>query len=192
MKLRVFQPEEINNFERGDIMSLSITKHTPEERIVEIGKECTGCGHCCKVDSGILFEEDVTRIADHLHMPRDDFIKTYLDDHERFNTKCWKLKQLREDNKPYGRCILLDQDNKCSVHEAKPKYCKLQSTVSRHGQQLSVWFALHHFVNPNDPESIRQWAMYLKTHPTIPGGQLHELVPDKERLRRIMTYEELR
>ncbi len=191
MNLRVFQPEEIKQYEREDIMSLSITKNTPEERIAELGKECTGCGHCCKIDSGILFDEDVTRIANFICMPRDDFIKMYLDEHERFHTKCWKLKQIREDNKPYGRCILLGDDNKCTVHEAKPRYCRMLSTVSRHGQQLAVWFALNHFVNPNDPESIREWATYLKTHPTIPGGHLDELVPDSKRLKRILSYEEL-
>ncbi len=191
MDLRVFQPEELKTFEKEHIQSLSITKHTPETRIAELGKECTGCGHCCKIDSGLLFEEDVTRIADHIGIPRDEFIKEYLEEHERFHTTCWKLKQIKEDNKPYGRCVLLGEDNKCTVHEAKPKYCKLLSTVSKHGQQLSVWFALNHFVNPNDPESIRQWAAYLRTHPTIPGGQLHELVPDESRLQRILSYKEL-
>lgn len=190
MKLAVFQPEEIKQFERGDIMSLSITKQTSEAHVAELGKECTRCNHCCKIDSGILFEEDVTRIADYMEMPRDEFIATFLDEHERFHTKCWKLKQIKTDNKPYGRCILLGEEG-CSVHEVKPKYCKLLSTASRHGQQLSVWFALNHFVNPHDPESIRQWATYLKTHPTIPGGQLHELVPDKERLQKILSYEVL-
>jgi len=124
-----------------------------------------------------------------MRLPRDEFIKNYLDPHERFNTKCWKLKQIKEDNKPYGRCILLDETG-CSVHEIKPKYCRLLSTVSRHGQQLAVWFALNYFVNPDDPESIRQWAQYTKTHPTIPGGKLHELVQDRERLQRILNYEE--
>ena len=191
MKLRVFQPEELHKHEAGNIASLSITKHTPETRIAELGKECTGCGHCCKVDSGILFEEDVTRIADYMKIPRDDFIKEFLEEHERFHTKCWKLKQIREDGKPFGRCVLLDEDNKCSVHEAKPRYCKLLSTASKHGQQLAVWFALNHFVNPHDPESVRQWAAYLRTHPTIPGGQLHELIPEEQRLRRILSYEDV-
>ncbi len=191
MKLHVFQPQELNPFEKEDIKSLSITKETSDEIVEELGKECTGCGHCCTIDSGILFEEDVTRIADFLQIPRDDFITTYLEEHERFHTKCWKLKQIKQPARPYGRCILLTNDNKCAVHEVKPRYCKLLSTASRHGQQLAVWFALNHFVNPNDPESIRQWATYLKTHPTIPGGELGDLVPDKETLRKILSYEKL-
>lgn len=190
MKLRVFHEDELDRFETGNIASLSLTKDTPESVVSQIGSECTRCNYCCKIDSGILFEEDVTRIADFMAMPRDAFIKTYLDEHERFHTKCWKLKQIKEDGKPYGRCVLLTEQG-CSVHDAKPKYCKLQSTVSKHGQQLAVWFALNHFVNPNDPESIRQWATYLKTHPTIPGGQLQDLVPDPAQLRRILSYEDL-
>lgn len=190
MKLQVFQPEAIHSFEKGNIASVSITKNTPETRVAALGSECTRCNHCCTIDSGILFEEDITRIADSLQMPRDEFTRTYLEPHERFHTKCWKLKQIREDQIPFGRCILLGEEG-CTVHDTKPKYCRLLSTASKHGQQLAAWFALNYFVNPTDPESIRQWAVYLRTHPTIPGGQLHELVPDKERLRRILSYEEL-
>ncbi len=186
MKLTVFRQEDLEA-ERENIASLSLSKDTPEEVIAKIGKECTRCNYCCTVDSGILFDDDVTAIADWMHMPRDEFIKEYLEQHERFNTKCWKLKQIREEKKPYGRCILLNEKG-CSVHEVKPKYCKLLSTVSKHGQQLSIWFALNHFVNPQDPESIRQWAQYLQTHPTLPGGRLQDLVPDREELRKIMDY----
>jgi Fe-S-cluster containining protein len=185
MKFKVMSEEE---FQRENIASISISKETAEDVVAEYGKECTRCNYCCTVDSGILFEDDIKRIADSMHLPRDEFIKTYLDPHERFNTKCWKLKQIKADNKPFGRCILLN-DKGCSVHKVKPRYCRVLSTVSKHGQQLSVWFALNYFVNNDDPESIRQWAQYLKTHPTIPGGTLHDLVKNKEELQRILNYE---
>jgi len=51
---------------------------------------------------------------------------------------------------------------------------------------------LNYIVNSSDPEAIRLWAEYLKTHPTIPGGDLEELVPDKERLKKILNFEILR
>ena len=54
---------------------------------------------------------------------------------------------------------------------------------------LEQWFTLNHFVNVDDPESIRQWAVYLKTHDTIQGGSLEELVPDKKLLKKILNYE---
>jgi Fe-S-cluster containining protein len=189
MKLKVFKQEEIDRFERDNISSVNITKNTPEEIVAEYGKECTKCNYCCTVDSGILFEEDVTRIANAMRLPREEFIKRYLDKHERFNTTCWKLKQIKEDGHPYGRCILLNEKG-CSVHEVKPRYCRVLSTKSRHGQQLAVWFALNYFVNPDDPESVRQWAQYLQTHPTIPGGHLHELVPNRAKLQRVLNREE--
>ncbi len=186
MKLNVFSEQELEKFEKENISSVSISKDTSEDVVAEYGKECTRCNYCCTVDSGILFEDDITRIADWMHLPRDEFVKGYLEPHERFNTKCWKLKQIRADNHPYGRCILLNEKG-CSVHEVKPRYCRLLSTKSKQGQQLAIWFALNYFVNPDDPESIRQWARYLQTHPTIPGGQLHELVPDEE--KSMLKYE---
>jgi hypothetical protein len=48
---------------------------------------------------------------------------------------------------------------------------------------------LNHFVKPDDPESVRQWSVYLKTQPTIGGGELKDLVKDKERLAKILSYE---
>jgi Fe-S-cluster containining protein len=188
MKLKVFSEQEIQKFEKENFNSVSISKHTTEDVVAEYGKECTRCNYCCTVDSGILFEDDIKRIADWMRIPRDEFKKKYLDEHERFNTKCWKLKQIKADDKPFGRCILLNEKG-CSVHEVKPRYCRVLSTVSKQGQQLSVWFALNYFVNPDDPESIRQWAQYLKTHPTIPGGNLKELIKDPEKLKHILNYE---
>lgn len=191
MKLQRFQNKNSESHEKDNITSVFLTKDTPESVVSRLGNECKQCNYCCSVDSGILFSEDITRIADAMQMPRDEFIRTFLDEHERFNTKCWKLKQLKEDNKPYGKCVLLGEKG-CSVNKAKPKYCRLLSPSSKHGQQLAIWFALNYFVNPDDPESIRQWATYLKTHPTIPGGNLHELVPKQEQLQRILNYEDLK
>jgi hypothetical protein len=51
---------------------------------------------------------------------------------------------------------------------------------------------LNYVLDHQDPDAIRQWAVYLKTHPTIPGGELEELVPDKEMRDKIMSYEILR
>jgi hypothetical protein len=43
-------------------------------------------------------------------------------------------------------------------------------------------------VNAHDPESIRQYAIYLKTHEALPGGELRELVLDEGRLRKILDF----
>lgn len=171
---------------------IALSKETPEKVVEKLGKECDKCNHCCKMDAGLVLEEDLQRIADYLRIPIEDFKNEFLVEHDRFNTKLWKLKQLKEKNKPYGPCVFLKEDIGCMIHEAKPKHCKLCSTKSNHGEQLAVWFALNYLVNKDDPESIRQWASYLKTHPTIPGGELQDLVPDKNKLKKILSYEELR
>jgi len=52
---------------------------------------------------------------------------------------------------------------------------------------------LNYLVNKNDPESIRQYAAYLKSGgKTIPGGKLEELIPDKEKLKKILNFEQLK
>jgi len=48
------------------------------------------------------------------------------------------------------------------------------------------------FVNTSDPNSIREWAAHLSVHPTLPGGELENLVPDKERLKSILAYEDIK
>ncbi len=170
---------------------LSITKITPLDKILKYGGECDRCGHCCKHDSGIVLDEEITKIADFLSIPRDEFVKEFLNNHEKFGTKCFKVKQKKEGDKPFGPCVFFKDGVGCIIHDSKPLHCKIGSTKSEYGSQLMVWFALNYFVDPDNPESIRQWAQYLKTHPTIPGGTLKELVSDQTRLKNILDYKEL-
>ncbi len=51
---------------------------------------------------------------------------------------------------------------------------------------------LNYLVNPDDPESIRQWKMFLTQNNPIPGGSLKELVHDEEKLKKILSYEILK
>ena len=52
---------------------------------------------------------------------------------------------------------------------------------------------LNYFVNKNDPESIRQFAAYLKSGgKTLPGGRLEDFIPDKKKLKKILNYDILR
>ena len=56
-----------------------------------------------------------------------------------------------------------------------------------YGETLSVWFMLNHFVNENDAESVRQFSTYLKSGgKTLESAKLEDLVPDKEKLRKIL------
>jgi Fe-S-cluster containining protein len=165
-----------------------ITKETPQKVVEKYGQECTKCHQCCKVDSGLVLEDDLQRLADHMNLPRDEFEEQFLVSHEKFNKKVWKLKQIKEPGKPFGRCVFLDDEKGCMVHEKKPLHCKVTSPKSKFGEQLSLWFVLNHLLDPHDPEAVRQWASYLKSHPTIPGGELHQLVPNKEKRENILSY----
>ncbi len=91
--------------------------------------------------------------------------------------------------KPYGPCVFFDDG--CKIHTVKPLECRI-GNCSEYGEELSIWFMLNYQVNVSDPESVRQYAIYLKTRPTIPGGKLEELVPDKEKLGKILDFRILR
>lgn len=170
--------------------TIGITKLTPKEKVLKLAEKCEKCGHCCNMDSGTVLKHEVKELANHMDMSEEDFKKKYLQEQEKFNTKHFKFKQIKGE-KPYGRCVFLKDNNTCSIHKAKPLHCRI-GNCNEYGEALSIWFALNHFVNADDPESIRQWAVYLKTHPTIPGGHLEELVPDKEKLKEILDYEVFR
>lgn len=168
-----------------------ITTKTTLKTALKLGEECKLSGHCCKFGSGFVLEDEIKDLAKYFKLSEEGFKKKYLDEKESFNTKHFKLKTKKEIiNKkmmPFGKCIFL-KDNLCSIHKVKPLHCRI-GNCSRHGEKLSIWFFLKYFVNNEDPESIRQWAIYLKTHPTIPGGNLDELVPDKNQLEKILNYE---
>jgi Fe-S-cluster containining protein len=170
--------------------SIHLTKATPKEYVLKLGK-CEQCGHCCKYGAGYVLQEDIKRISSFLGILEDAFKTAFLEETEHFNTKVHKMKTEKKKGKPYGSCVFFQEGNACMIHDAKPFHCRI-GTCSEHGEQVSIWFMLNYLVNPNDPESVRQYSAYLKTHPTIPGGALHELVPDKEKLAQMLDYRKLR
>ncbi len=170
-----------------------IKKNTPLKQVLEHGKSCTHrCGHCCTYGSGCLVGEDKKDIAKFLDIDENELEEKYLEVIEKFNTKLLRPKLKRKEGMPYGKCVFLTKDYGCSIHPVKPLQCKI-GTCSEHGEQLALWFTLNFFVNPADPESIRQFAAYLKSGgKTLLGGELLEIVPDKQILKRILEYEDLK
>ena len=166
-----------------------ITKQTPLIKILEIGKECKRCGHCCKHGSGFLAGDGIKKISGFLQITEKELKKDFLEEIEKFNTKRYRPVTIKK-GKPYGVCTFYTADG-CRIQPVKPLECKV-GNCNQYGEQLSIWFALNYFVNKSDPESIRQYAIYLKTHNTIPGGRLEELVPDKEELKEILEFKKLR
>jgi len=171
--------------------TIHITKLTPKKHLEKLGTECNKCGHCCSFDSGIVLEEDIPQIAKYLELNEKDFKKKYLNKIQRFGTKAYKLKQVRKQGKPFGKCVFHNKDVQCTIHGIKPLHCRI-TTCSDQGPQVVDWFDLNHFVNADNPESIREWAVQLKVRPTIPGGSLAELIPNKKKLVEVLSYHDLR
>ena len=141
-----------------------LNKNTPLKEVLELVNpcKCNACTIGCKHGSGFLVKEDLPKIADFLQVSEEELIKEFLEELEKFNTKLYRPKILRK-NKPYGKCIFFDDKIGCKVHEVKPLECKISMGCKDYGEQLSLWFMLNHFVNENDPESIRQFATHLKS-----------------------------
>jgi Fe-S-cluster containining protein len=174
----------------AELPKLTITAKTPLKDVLKLAKDCNKCGHCCKYSSGYLAKGEEKKIAEFLGITEQELKEKFLEEGEKFNTKLLRPKQIKKD-KPYGECVFLDKKEGCSIQEVKPLHCKI-GNCNEHGEALHLWFTLNYFVNKSDPESIRQWATYLKTHPTLPGGNLEELVPDKKQLNKILNFEILR
>ena len=169
---------------------MRITKQTNLNDVLKLGAKCSRTNNCCKHGSGCLIGDDLKKISRFLGITEESLIKEYLDEKELFNTKVLKPK-LKSRDKPYGECICFEQAG-CKIRDVQPLQCRV-GNCSEHGEDLSIWFMLNHFVNKNDPESIRQYHTYLKSGgKTIKGGKLADLVPDKEKLSRILSFEILK
>lgn len=167
---------------------INITKDTSIREIRELGKDCRQCGHCCFHGAGFLIDEDIPRLAKFLKTTEKELKEKYLEEIEMFHTKTWKPKRIKE-GKPFGPCIFHDKNDQCTVHIAKPFQCKI-TNCNPLAEQTIQWFYLNYFVNKDDPESIRQWASYIKHRDSvIEGGKLEDLVPEKEKLKQILNYE---
>lgn len=176
--------------EKENIAMVYITKKTSLKKVLELGYECKIDGKCCEFGGGFIIKDDLPRISSFLGVTENQFKAKYVEPIVRFNTRGFKLKA-KKTNKQYGPCVFLGDNKQCTIHKVKPLHCKI-GTCSEHGEQISHWFTLNYYVNTDDPESLRQWAVFLKTHETIPGGELEELVPDEKRLKDILDYKILK
>lgn len=162
-----------------------VSRKTPKSKVLELGSQCERSNHCCSFTAGFLAEDDFDRIAEFLDISEEE-LHEKLEDVTMFNTHAFRPKSLKGD-KPHGPCVFLDEKG-CQIHEVKPLHCKLY-TCKPYGFDLTQWFYLNYLVNPDDPKSIREYAMFLKFNEPIPGGKLEELVPDKKKLKKILDYE---
>ena len=172
-----------------------ITKNTPLKDVLKLAApcQCNSCNHGCKYGSGSLAEGDSKKIAEFLKISEDDLKKDFLEETGLFNKKVFRPRLLREKGKIHGRCVFYSDKKGCAIHEVKPLECKTSIQCKDYGEELSIWFMVNNIIDAEDPESIRQYAQYIKTGgKVIPGAELENLVPDKDRLRKILSYEILK
>ncbi len=168
-----------------------IRKDTPLSEILPLAPacQCSACNHGCTMGSGFLVDENIPKLAQFLHMSEEELKAKYLEEVEKFHTKRFRPK-IEKNHHGYGRCIFFDTEKGCTVHEAKPLHCRIAMGCKAYGEELDLWFHLNYFVNKDDPESVREFARYLQAGgKTLPGGKLKEIVPDQERLKKILAYE---
>ena len=168
-----------------------ITKNTPLKEVLQLAApcRCNSCNHGCKFGSGSLAGDDSKNISRFLNIPEEELKKGFLEEVELFNKKLLRPKLIRENNKPFGRCVFYDDEKGCTIHAVKPLECKTSIQCKDYGEDLSVWFMVNHVIDTEDPESIRQFAQYIKSGgKLIEGALLLDLVPDKEKLMRILNY----
>ncbi len=171
--------------------NITITKHTPEKEVIRLASDCGLCGKCCQYGSGFLAQGDFARIAKFLRITEKQLKERYLEKVEKFSQELYRPRLVKK-SKPYGVCIFYNKAENCTIHGVKPLHCKVTAPCSAYGDELDQWFNLNYVVNPADPESIRQWATFVKFREVIPGGELKELVKNPSKLKKVLTYEILR
>lgn len=75
--------------------------------------DCLTCANCCKTTSPIFYQNDIERIAKFMRLRPGDFIEKYL--------------RIDEDTDYVFKsspCPFLDDENYCSIYEARPKACR--------------------------------------------------------------------
>lgn len=78
---------------------------------------CTGCGICCKEKGYIFFnDDDIKKASDFLKISPPVFINKYLK-YEEYYGYYIKVDEGKS-------CCFLDENNKCTINDAKPKQCK--------------------------------------------------------------------
>ena len=172
-----------------------IHKNTPLKEVLKLASpcQCNACNHGCKFGSGSLVGDDAKNIAKFLNISESDLKKGFLEEIELLNKKLLRPKLIREKSKPYGRCVFFDDEKGCTIHEVKPLECRTSIQCKDYGEELSVWFMVNHVIDPNDAESVRQYAKYIRSGgKLIEGARIEQLVPDREKLKKMLSYEILK
>ena len=120
---------------------------------------CSQCGECCKnVKESVMVESlDLFRIAKLLKIETYQAMEKYTD--SVFLTEHYPVLMLKT-KEPNDSCIFLN-GNKCSVHEAKPRACRMYPLGAGPKDDLSDFEYLivskrqHHFTG--ETHTVKDW-----------------------------------
>ncbi|MBI4739828.1 YkgJ family cysteine cluster protein [Candidatus Woesearchaeota archaeon] len=171
-----------------------IRKETPVSEVLKLTQPC-GCAACrqqCKYGSGFASDDDLPKIAKHLCMDQEVMKQQLFEKRTLLNTALHRPKT-KTPQKPFGECVFFDYKRGCTIHEVKPLQCKLAMGCKEYGNDTRVWFLVNYFLNPADPQSIREYATYLKTGGHVLGGAtIENICPNKALREQILSYERLK
>ncbi len=153
---------------------------------------CNACENSCNYGSGALANGDLQKIAAHLGMTEDAAKEKYFEEIERFATKRLRPKLERKDGMPYGKCIFYDKKKGCTIHEVKPLECKISMGCKDYGDELIAWFHINHFLDKNNPESLRQFKSYLESGGKTVSGAEDKDIFDDATLEKLSEFEDLK
>jgi len=84
---------------------------------------CARCGNCCRGDGYVrCTPDDITRMANHLDIAREEFVNLYTRQPEIAAQAEIGDLWLIDKPGPEQECIMLE-NNLCRVHQAKPVQC---------------------------------------------------------------------
>lgn len=90
--------------------------------------DCLECGNCCRTTGPLFTDSDIVRIAKHLRLKPQLFIKQYL-----------KIDEDQDYVLQNVPCVFLGEDNYCSIYEVRPKACReFPHTDRKKFQQISA------------------------------------------------------
>ena len=85
--------------------------------------DCLECANCCKTTGPLFTDKDISRLARRFRIKPADFEAQYLKQDEDGDLVLQKLP-----------CPFLEEDNRCSVYEDRPKACREYPHTDRRRQ----------------------------------------------------------
>ncbi len=141
-----------------DLSEISDGKlYTGNDMVKADCRGCNGCSECCQGmgDSIILDPLDIFRITKYLEKSFEQLLEDYLELNVADGIVLPNLKMTGKSE----RCIFLNQEGRCRIHEARPGFCRL-FPLGRYYENHSFRYFLQVHECPKPDRSkikIRKW-----------------------------------